>query len=59
MGRPGLLGLWILGKKVNTRSSRRDDGDNLRFLIECRHFLMEKSRDANWPSGGVHLDFRI
>ena len=20
---------------------------------------MKKSKDANWPSGGVHLDFRI
>ena len=27
MGRPELLGLWILGKKVNTRSSGSGDGE--------------------------------
>ena len=32
---------------------------NLSLLISWRLFLMKKSKDANWPSGGVHLDFRI
>ena len=32
---------------------------NLSLLISWRHFLMKKSKDENWPSGGVHLDFRI
>ena len=27
MGRPGRLGLWILGKRVNTRSSMSVDGE--------------------------------
>ena len=31
---------------------------NLSLLISWRLFLMKKSKDANWPSGGVHLDFR-
>ena len=59
MGRPGLLGLWILGKKKIYKVLGVVMVRNLSLLIECRHFLMEKSRDANWPSGGVHLDFRI
>ena len=32
---------------------------NLSLLISLRHFLMKKSKDKNWPSGGVRLDFRI
>ena len=32
---------------------------NLSLLISWRHFLRKKSKDENWPSGGVHLDFRI
>ena len=32
---------------------------NLSLLISWRYFLMKKSKDANWPSVGVHLDFRI
>ena len=32
---------------------------NLSLLISWPHFLMKKSKDENWPSGGVHLDFRI
>ena len=32
---------------------------NFSLLISWRHLLMKKSKDANWPSGGVHLDFRI
>ena len=32
---------------------------NLSFLISWRHFSMKKAKDANWPSGGVHLDFWI
>ena len=34
MGQPGLLGLWILDKKVNTRSSRSGDGEI--FFAGCR-----------------------
>ena len=32
---------------------------NLSLLISWRHFLRKKSKDENWPCGGVHLDFRI
>ena len=30
---------------------------NLSLLIPWRYLLMTKSKDANWPSEGVHLDF--
>ena len=33
--------------------------DYLSLLISWRYFLMKKSKDVNWTSGGVHLDFRI
>ena len=32
---------------------------NLSLLIPWRYLLMTKSKDANWPSEGVHLDFWI
>ena len=37
MGQLGLLGLWILDKKVNTRSSRSGDGE-ISFAVKrgCR-----------------------
>ena len=31
---------------------------NFNFWMSWRHFLMKKSKEANWPSGGVHLDLR-
>ena len=40
MGRPGRSGLWILGKKVNTRSSMSVDGEIFcsgeQFLFSCK-----------------------
>ena len=27
--------------------------------MSWRHFLMKKSKEANWPSGGVQFDFRV
>ena len=39
------LGSTVLQLKVCLRTS-------------WRHFLIKKSIDANWPSGGVHFDFR-
>ena len=29
------------------------------FINIVTTYIDEKSKDANWPSGGVHLDFRI
>ena len=31
---------------------------NLSFWMLWRHFVMRKSKEANWPSGGVHFDLR-
>ena len=29
------------------------------LLMSWRHLLTKKSKEANWPSGGVHFDFRV
>ena len=31
---------------------------NLSFWMSWRHLLMKKSKEASWPSGGVHFDLR-
>ena len=31
----------------------------LSLLMSWRHFLLKKSKEVNWPSGGVHFDFRV
>ena len=52
------IGLFSADHSSEERSENLVLRLNLSLLISSRLFLMKKSKYANWPSGGYHLDFR-